>query len=306
MSKSLLRDVGFLLRICKGTGLMKKKYSVQTALQAVLFVIMTASFIIYMAYYVIYESAKISSQASDFLKQQVRSVQTLTDSELVQLDTVMQNIAYSNLVKEYYLANLNSVESSDNGNYSSMQNAKVLASLLTAIIGPNRPVDQIYLYGLDGGAFGTGLDNSNGNQSVRDMPWYGKLMESTQNKIMFIQKDERLSKYYTYEEGSRFLTLCSVYQNNLYQPIGVIETKRSVSALVRSMENIDHGSYRESVYIFDPDGNLVYASGEAEKAEEICRILSEPADEEGTDGAAGFPVSHRYRGATHYFSVTSD
>ena len=289
---------------CKGTGFMKKKYNVQTALQAVLFLIMTASFIIYLAYYVIYESAKISSQASESLKQQVQSVQTLTDSELVQLDTVMQNVAYSNLVKEYYLA-LNNSKSSDNGNYSSMQNAKVLASLLTAIIGPNRSVDQIYLYGLEAGAFGIGLDNSNEDQSVQDMPWYGKLQESEQNKIMFIQKDERLSKYYTYEEGSLFLTLCSVFQNSRFHPIGVIETKRSVSALTRNLGKMDHNSYRESVYIFDPYGSLVYASGETEKAEDIYGILSGPEGADTEDGRTGSSVSHLNRGGTHYFSTIS-
>ena len=81
---------------------MKRKHSFRTILWVFLFLMMTLMFIIYMSYYVYSESSRISAQTSDSLDQQVLSVRTFTDSELSSLDTVMQNIAYSNLVKEYY------------------------------------------------------------------------------------------------------------------------------------------------------------------------------------------------------------
>ena len=290
---------------------MKKKHNFRTILWVFLFSMITVIFIIYLSYYVWYESSRISSQVSDSLEQQVSTVQKLTDSELNALDTVMQNIAYSNLVKEYYLAYLKPSETPENGNYSSMQNAKVLTSLLTAIIGPNRPVDQIYLYALDHGAFGIGLDNSTTDLAVNDMDWYQELISSGRNKLMFYQRDERLARYYSYEEGAWFLTLCSVYQNHFYQPIGVIETKRSVSSLLKQLRDLDHKICNESVYLYDPDGRVVYASGDnASGYYDMLSALRENGETgaEGSDGKAAemSGVTHISRDAAHYFFTASD
>ncbi len=283
---------------------MRKKHSVRTILWVLLFLMMTLVFVIYMACYVYFESSRIRSQSSDALDQQVLSVRSFADSELSALDTVMQNVAYSNLVKEYYLANLEQPADPGTGNYGSMQNAKVLTSLLTAIIGPNRPVDQIYLYALDRGVFGNGLDNDTSDLSVTEMDWYTDLMSSGRNKIMFLDRDERLSRYYTYEEGSWFLTLCSVYQNNLYRPIGVIEAKRSIAPLLKKLRSLDHKVYNESFYLFDPKGQVVYASGDSDKAPGYFAILKEEVGEENpAANAAG--VRHLYREASHLFSSTS-
>ena len=287
---------------------MKKKHSVRTILWAVLFSTMTLTFILYMSYYVWSESAGIFSRASDSLDQQVLSVLAFTDSEMASLDTVMQNIAYSNLVKEYYLAYLEPSGTPENGNYSSMQNAKVLTSLLTAIIGPNRPVDQIYLYALDQGAFGIGLDNRTLTQSVKDTDWYPQLLSSERNRIMFFQKDERLSRFYSYDEGSWFLTLCSVYQNNYYQPIGVIETMRSVAPLLKKLKSIDHKVCNESVYLYDPYGNVVYASGDSDSAISSYRMFRElSAGEEGeTLSGNSSSVAHLEKDSVKLYAGTSD
>ena len=297
---------------------MKRKYSFRTFLWVLLFSMMTIVFIIYMSYYVYTESARISSQVSDSLDQQVLSVQTLSDSQLSSLDTVMQNIAYSNLVKEYYLAYRRQPDTPENGNYNSMQNAKVLTNLLTAIIGPNRPVDQIYLYGLDYGTFGIGLDNSSSDRSVTELDWYHRLISGDRNKLMFLEKDERLARFYTYEEGSWFLTLCSIYQDRFYNPIGVIETKRSAAPLLKQLKSLDHKTCNESLYLYDPNGSVVYASGDNENAQAYYDMLSElalqPGNEAGTDPSHSSPgssssasgVTHFNKGSMHFFSRTSE
>ena len=138
---------------------MKKSRSVQATLQTAFFSMLIVIFLVYMSYFVITESKQIQQQAYNTIHQDVSTASAFVDSEINSLDTVMQNIAYSNLVKEQFAIYLNQPISSGNGNYSSMQNSKILTDLLTAIIGPNRPIDQIFLYSLDRGAFGIGLDN---------------------------------------------------------------------------------------------------------------------------------------------------
>ena len=150
----------------------------------------------------------------------------------------MQNVAYSNLVKEHFLEYLNRPASDTKNGYTSIKNIEVLTDLLTAIIGPSRPVDQIYLYALDEGYVGVGLDNSNSNGSVRDMPWYNDIMNSDNNRIMFCDTDKRLEKYFTYSEGSQFITVCSTYLSTFYSPQGVVEIKHSISSLISKLKNI--------------------------------------------------------------------
>ena len=238
---------------------MKKKRSVQTTLQYVFFLLIFVVFLAYIGYFVISESGKIKREAFDAISTDAGTAAEFTDEEIKNINTVMQNVAYSNLVKEHFLTYLDKPLADTEDAYSSMQNINVLSDLLTAIIGPSRPVDQIYLYSLEEGYVGVGLDNNNSSGSVKDMTWYDDLMESENNRIVFCDSDSRLGKYFTYSEGSRFLTVCSVYLSTFYKPQGVIEVKHSISSLISRLKKVDTGIYNEKIYIYDINGNTIYA-----------------------------------------------
>lgn len=238
----------------------KSKRSVQTTLLTAFIMLILLVFLAYITYFVISESKKIKNRCVDSVNQNTETSAAFVDEEIKNVITVMQNVSYSNLIKEHFLTYLNKPESESDGNYSSMQNIKVLTDLLTAMIGPNRPVDQIYLYSLDSGYVGVGLDTANSSDSVQGMSWYSDLISSDKNTLVFCAQDPRLEKYYTYEEGSRFITACSVYQSTFYKPQGIIEVKRSVSTLRNKLSKIDTKTYNETIYIFDTVGNLIYCS----------------------------------------------
>ncbi|MBR3769875.1 MAG: histidine kinase [Lachnospiraceae bacterium] len=263
---------------------MKKSHSVQATLQIAFFSILIVIFLVYISYFVVTESGKIQQQAYNTIHQDVSTAAAFVDAEINSLDTVMQNIAYSNLVKEQFSIYLNQPISSEKGNYSGMQNSKILTNLLTAIMGPNRPVDQIYLYSLDYGAFGNGLDNSSSDESVQNFYWYEDLMNSEGNRIIFCDDDKRLDKYYSYKDGSRFLTLCSVYQSTFYKPEGIIEVKRSISPLIEKLKVLESKNYEEQIYIFDTEGIPVYATSDSDNISHYFSIASDalntlPSDE---------------------------
>ncbi len=109
---------------------------------------------------------------------------------------------------------------------------------------------------------GVGLDNNNSSGTVKDMVWYEDLMNSENNRIVFCDKDKRLEKFFTYPEGSRFLTICSVYQSTFYKPQGVIEVKHSISSLITRLKKVDTGIYNEKIYIYDMNGNIIYDSAD--------------------------------------------
>lgn len=278
----------------------KSKKSVRTTLQFVFFLLVTAVFLVYISYFIISESRKIKTQAFETVSRDTQTASAFMDEEIKSVNTVMQNVAYSNLVKEHFLAYMNRPVSSGDGNYSEMQNIKVLTDLLTAIMGPSRPVDQIYLYSLEGGCVGVGLDNSNTSDHVDDKPWYDDLKNSENNRLVFCDRDERLTKFFTYEDGSRFLTVASVYQSTYYKPQGVIEVKHSISSLISKLKKIDTGAYNEKIYIYDQTGKSIYSFTNDNMAEKYAALVTgneQPAYDE--------PRHISYNGNTHLFVNTS-
>lgn len=278
----------------------KSKKSVRTTLQFVFFLLVTVVFLVYISYFIISESRKIKTQAFETVSRDTQTASAFMDEEIKSVNTVMQNVAYSNLVKEHFLVYMNRPFSSGDGNYSEMQNIKVLTDLLTAIMGPSRPVDQIYLYSLEGGCVGVGLDNSNTSDHVDDKPWYDDLKNSENNRLVFCDRDERLTKFFTYEDGSRFLTVASFYQSTYYKPQGVIEVKHSISSLISKLKKIDTGAYNEKIYIYDQTGKSIYSFTNDNMAEEYAALVSgneQPAYDE--------PRHISYNGNTHLFVNTS-
>lgn len=174
------------------------------------------------------------------------------------LNTVSLNIMYSNLVKERFASYVNySIKdtAASDQQYQNLQNTRILYDLLYAIIGPKAPVDQIYLYGLENGCFGTGLDNISSYDSVRDADWYDSLQSA--DKYVFLDHDERLKRYFSYEDGRYFLTLVSKYYNVYNVPQGVIEVKKSIAPLLDAISSYNR-IYDETLYIFQADGALIY------------------------------------------------
>ncbi|MCR5735087.1 MAG: histidine kinase [Lachnospiraceae bacterium] len=277
----------------------KKKKSVQTTLQLVFFLLISVVFLAYISYFILSESGKIKTRAFDTVSSDTKTTSAFMDEEIKNVNTVMQNVAYSNLIKEHFINYLNMPESDDDG-YSEMQNIKVLTDLLTAIIGPSRPVDQIYLYSLDTGYVGVGLDTANSDDSVKDMSWYDDLMNSDNNRLVFCDQDLRLEKYFSYKEGSRFLTICSVYLSTYYKPQGIIEVKHSITSLSAKLKEIDTGTYNEKIYIFDRSLNNIYNSADDDLAEAYSSFIA-PMDLPDDDT----PRHIMYDKNTHLFVNTS-
>ena len=279
----------------------RKKRSIQTTLQLVFFILIATIFLAYISYFIVSQSRKIKTMAFDSVRQDTETSAAFMDEEIKNVNTVMQNVAYSNLVTEHFLKYLNKPVSDGNGNYSGMQNIKALTDILTAIIGPSNNVDQIYLYALDKGCFGVGLDNSKSEYiSVKDKDWYESLINSSNNNLVFCDKDSRLKKYFTYEEGSNFITVCSVFHSSRYKSQGVIEVKRSISSLTSKLRKIDTNSYNEKIYIFDQTGKNIYSSSGDDRGNEYLSTLN-------SENIENEDITHHitYQKGTHLFEYTS-
>ncbi len=277
-----------------------KKRSVRTTLQYVFFFLISVIFLAYISYFVVSESKKIQSQAFESIMNDVITVSEFTDNDLKSINTVLQNVAYSSLVRSHFLEYVRMQKDGESNSYSEMKNISTLCDLLTAIIGPSRPVDQIYMYTLENGYIGVGLDNTGSKDPVKEMPWYDALINSPSGVIIFCEEDPRLEKYFTYSEGARFMTVCAMYSSQFRKHQGIVEIKHTISSLTSKLGNIDTRTYNEKIYIYDRTGNLMYCSVSGENANEYFDTVRKA-------GVLHDGKQHhiRYGTNTHLFASTS-
>ncbi len=220
-----------------------------------LFVIL---FICFTSFFVITETRKIHDNSFSSIENNLISTSENFDQLVQSLDSMSQNVLYSNLVKEHFKKYIDYTQVPfSTYNYESIQNTKTLYELLVALMGPNAPVEQIYLYGLSNGYFGVGLDNSSSNQSVKDYSWYNTVMEHNGRKYVIVDSDERLYPYYSYKEGRYFLSLIRQYYSSLNVPQGIIEVKKSMLPFMQTLSSYNR-NYNEKYYIFSPEGKVIY------------------------------------------------
>lgn len=239
----------------------KKTKSIQSTLFYTYFTILFAVLTILMSILNITESKKLKDSAFLLINQNINTISSYMDEEINTLNTIAQNIAYSNLIKDRFMNYISfekDVSSLDQEMaYDNLQNTKELIDMLTAILGPNQPVAQIYMYSLDKGSFGVGLDTTTSKIPVKDYPWYSVFMNSAHYRLYSFDQDKRLENYYSYKDGATFVSLYQMYYNSYNIPQGIIEVKNPITNLTNKIDDIGK-SYGEEIYIFDQNGVSIY------------------------------------------------
>lgn len=284
----------------------KNSKSIQSTLFFTYFYILTAVLITVMSFFIITESKRIKNNAILLITQNVNTISTYLDDEANTLETVAQNIAYSNLIKERftnYIGYTENASSTDQDKiYNNIQNTNVLIDMLTAILGPNQPVVQIYLYSLDKGALGVGLDTTTSISSAKDFPWYAPFMASEHYKLLSSNRDERLEDFYSYENGAIFISLYQMYYDVYNIPQGIIEVKNPIALVTKKVNNIIR-TYNESIFIFDPNGKSIYPEF---SDTEYTDYFSSISSKEQQPDAGNDVISYKYNKNIYMFCKTSD
>jgi two-component system, sensor histidine kinase YesM len=281
-----------------------KTKSIQSTLFVTYFYILFSVLLFVMAFFILSETRKIKKEAFLQITQNTDTISSYLDEEAKILDTVAQNISYSNLIKERFTKYINNADNdsltSQTKGYDNVQNTKVLIDMLTAILGPNQPVVQIYLYSLEKGVFGVGLDTSTYKDSAKEFPWYDNFISAEYHKLLTCDIDPRLEKFYSYEGGASFISLYEMYYNSYNIPQGIIEVKNPISFLTNKINNIIK-SYNESIYIFDVNGNLIYPEFSSSKYCEYYRFINTKRNANDNN-----VLNYKYDNKTYLFYKTSD
>jgi len=231
-----------------------------------------------MFYLVMTESAKIKATALTTLRSNIKNINNNLDVEINALDTLSQNIIYSNLIKDHFIKYVNynygSLSNpSEHQKIDNIQNTKILYDLLVTMMGPSHPVDQIYLYDLHNLELGVGLNNSSSYISVKNKSWYDDVLSCKGDKVIYFGKDELLGKYSPYKEGQYFLSLYRIYYNTINVPQGIVEVKKSFKNIFNIIKDFNN-SYGSNVYIYYKNGQLIYPIDQSSSTTNYYNLIS--------------------------------
>lgn len=242
----------------------KKDRTIQSTLFSTYAIILFISFIVFSLFFINWQAHKIKNETFVSVEQITHNLSASVDREIQMLDTVSMNVAYSNLVKERFSTYVDYPATSSDTNfkedtkYNYTNNIKILGDLLTAIIGPNRPVDQVNIYAMNGNVFSSGLNNSMRIENIIQKNWYNEIINAEGNKIITQDtSDEHLSKYFSSPDGKAFVSLYRVYYNTLNVPQGIIEVKKNHKQVFKDLLHYQP-TFDEKIYVFNQSGEVVF------------------------------------------------
>ena len=314
--------------------------SMKTALFLTYSSIILIVFATFVLFFYSWSTKQLRGQATSTLESFGVSIQDQLVQQIEQLNRVSLNVMYSNLVKERfasYMSDYNVPEEGspptggiadengappmggredDDQDEASQQrirqnnDAKVLTDALTAIIGPSRLAEQIYLYSFNGRYYGTGFDNRERAYEPREKPFIEQLLQERPGKLVSDPNlDLQLSKYYSSDVGKYSISLYRLLYDEYNSPIGAIEVKQYAHRIFASAADFeDSNPYNGNIYVLNRDGRIIYPFEHDSERNEMFRSLVAPIDK-SEDYSGSFPftdpvTNEKQLLSLHYSSAT--
>ncbi|MDU0200662.1 histidine kinase [Paenibacillus sp. PFR10] len=249
-------------------------------------------FTVLVAWFYVWASDLLRKNATDTLESMGQSMQDNIDSEFHKLNDVSLNVMYSNLVKNHfqsYLSLTTNSEEKQQENVSatraekSVQNAKELTDILTAAIGPSRPVEQLYLYDFKSKVYGNGFDNGERTYLPQDKPWFNAVMNNAAGKYIALPvPDEEMSRFISSQEKQFSISLFRLFYDNYNTPMGIIEVKQYFNRIFKSaIDFTERNPYQAKVLVYNNANEIIYPTN-ADKERYLPYLRYKE-----TDGTAG-------------------
>ncbi|MBW7455959.1 sensor histidine kinase [Paenibacillus sepulcri] len=239
-------------------------------IQSVLFftysLIIVIVFTVLVIWFYMWASDLLRQNAADTLQSMGQSMQEHNDSEIQKMNDVSLNVLYSNLVKTHFQKFISGEEDETdptgltNPVMNSVENAKQLAEILTAAIGPSRPVEQLYLYDFKNKVYGNGFDNGERTYDSSKKPWYEQVINNTEGKTITLPvPDEEMSRFISSSEKQYSISLFRLFYDSYNEPMGIVEVKQYFNRIFASMiEFSKQNPYQAKVLVYNDAGQIVY------------------------------------------------
>ena len=225
---------------------MRKGRSVRRVIFGSYTVIIVLSFFLLAAVLSVLQLSDIRSRTLNRLEQESRAAALGVTREIDQMRTMAMNISYSTRMQDRLVLPKAAGES------------EKLSAILSLIVLPNRPIDQINIYTLDGMRISSGLLNQVTPALPKGQAWYNELQDPERTQtLLFTGPDAELAKFSTDPYGREFLTLAMNNYDNFGTFCGYIEIRQRVSrfADVFSAFGTEYG---EQLLFYDREGQLIW------------------------------------------------
>lgn len=268
-------------------------------IQSILFMTYSLIIVVFVAVLVVWfywwASGLLRASATETLSSMGRSMQEQIDAEMTKMNDVSLDVMYSSLVKTKFKSYMSDLENeqpagAQGGPPAGLQieNDNVLSEILTAAIGPSRPVEQLYLYDFNNKVYGNGFDDGVRAYNPDDKPWFKDVMDNTGGKIIGLPVlDEEMSRYISSREKQYSVSLYRLFYDNYNAPMGIVEVKQYYNRIFKSAADFaKRNPYRAKVIVYDGSGRIIYPLGEEAGQSSAYIRLAE-------DSASGEPASFR-------------
>ena len=214
-------------------------------------VLILLSFAVLATAFSLLQGSRIRNEVLNTLRQQTHAVAAAADREIDQMRTMAMNITYSTRLQDrLYLRRGTSSGLSEEADKISM--------ILSLIVFPNRPIDQINLYTRDGVRVSSGLHNDVTEDDAKTKPWFPLLEAQDNHQLLFFSgQDEMLSKYITDIYGREYVSLVMENYDNFGIQCGYIEIKQRVSRILAALADYESG-YGETLSFYDREGTRIF------------------------------------------------
>jgi two-component system sensor histidine kinase YesM len=218
---------------------------------------------IFVSFIYIWVSGLLKTRAFDSINNLSSSFIEKLDFEIRQMDSVALDICYSNLVKNRFekYTSYSSIDYNNNeSKLDAINNSKELIDILTAINGPSRAVQQIYLYDFNNQVFGTGFDNTQRNVSLNEKDWYTEVMKKDGGKVITLpHKDPELSRIISKNNDINYISICRLYFGTYNVVQGVVEVKQYSDTILKNIiDYMKKEPIQERIFVYDSSGNIIY------------------------------------------------
>ena len=248
-----------------GNFLPVRKRTVRSTLLETYSLIILVSFLALALIVAAIQIPRTREQTFSVLRQNAQSVASGINTECDQMRTIALNISYATQLQDRLIL----INTS-----GSTGVAAKLSMILSLIVFPNRPVDQIDLYTFEGESVHTGLRNEQAKVRAEDQPWYPMLSQTDDHILLFWSGPEQsLNKYISDPSDRQFISLVMQNRDQFNNPCGYIQIRQRVSRVFASVVNYNT-AYGETICVFDADGRLIIPADRTD-GEDIFRAVGE-------------------------------
>jgi two-component system, sensor histidine kinase YesM len=210
--------------------------------------------VLLIGYFFVYTRRVLLEHSTEAIEEIARVISADQDEEIRRLDVVSINAAYSEMVTEGFQSYLQS------SGETSLQSRRTLAGAITAIVGPQVPVKQFYLYDFDGNRLSVGMINNSERVQLGSMPWYESVVQADGRKVLSGPSvDQTLSAAYVNQRDRLNILVHRLFFDRYRTPVGIMELVQDSAKVFNSAAGYQTREDAQ-VFVLDGQGKLLFPS----------------------------------------------